>query len=165
MGLMQIPRRVDYGLRAVIYLVGPRPGEMLLHRRDRQATRCAAQIFGEDHSRLDSRRSDQIETRLLRRLCPGTAAGERFLSSDVIEAIEGPIAVNACMDEHLGCAQMPRCTMIGVWSEVQKKINEVLSGTTIAGLRRIALPGIYWLLFSFECGVIADARFRNATWV
>ena len=71
--------------------------------------------------------------------CGGYAlarAPEEISFNDVIEAIDGPIAVNLCLDEHLGCDQMPRCTMIGVWSEVQQKITQVLSGTTIAGLRR-----------------------------
>ena len=70
--------------------------------------------------------------------CGGYAlarAPEEISFNDVIEAIDGPIAVKCCIDEHLGCDQMPRCTMIGVWSEVQQKINAVLSGTTIAGLR------------------------------
>jgi len=55
---------------------------------------------------------------------------------DVVATIEGPIAINACMDEQLGCDQMPRCSMIGVWSEVQRSVTEVLSRTTIAGLRK-----------------------------
>ena len=57
---------------------------------------------------------------------------------DVIEAIEGPISVNACLDHALGCDQIPRCTMIGVWSEVQRSVTEVLSRTTIAALRQPA---------------------------
>jgi Rrf2 family protein len=55
---------------------------------------------------------------------------------DVIEALEGPIAVNACMDQHLSCDQLPRCTMVGVWSEVQRKVTEVFTKTTIADLRQ-----------------------------
>ena len=65
-----------------------------------------------------------------------TAAAADVRIGDVIEAIEGPISVNACLDHELGCDQMPRCTMIGVWSEVQRNITEVLSRTTIAGLQR-----------------------------
>ena len=75
---------------------------------------------------------------------------------DVIEAIEGPIAVNACMDHALGCDQMPRCTMIGVWSEVQRNITEVLTRTTMADLQANTLPGIDKLLFSFECGIMGE---------
>jgi DNA-binding IscR family transcriptional regulator len=63
-------------------------------------------------------------------------SAETISFCDVIEAIEGPIAVNACLDHELGCDQMPRCTMIGVWSEVQRNITELLSRTTIAALQR-----------------------------
>jgi DNA-binding IscR family transcriptional regulator len=42
------------------------------------------------------------------------------------------------MDHEVGCDQIPRCTMIGVWSEVQQRVTEVLSRTTIADLRRPA---------------------------
>jgi len=135
MGLMQIPRRVDYGLRAVIYLSGQDPEKC-----------CSiAEISkqqGVPRKFLEKIIQDLIRSGLLkskRGACGGYAlarAPEKISFTDVIEAIEGPIAVNACMDEHLGCTQMPRCTMIGVWSEVQKKIDEVLSGTTIAGLKR-----------------------------
>src|SRR5262249_48809865 len=50
--------------------------------------------------------------------------------------IEGPIAVNACMDQHMGCEQLPRCSMVNVWSEVQRKVTEVFTSTTIADLKR-----------------------------
>ena len=55
---------------------------------------------------------------------------------EVIEALEGPIAVNACMDEHMNCEQLPRCSMVNVWSEVQRKVTEVFTSTTIADLKR-----------------------------
>ena len=135
MGLMQIPRRVDYGLRAVIYLSG----------QDREKCCSIAEIAkqqGVPRKFLEKIIQDLIRGGLLkskRGSCGGYAlarAPEEISFNDVIEAIDGPIAVNACLDDHLGCDQMPRCTMIGVWSEVQQKINEVLSGTTIAGLRR-----------------------------
>jgi Rrf2 family protein len=54
---------------------------------------------------------------------------------DVIVAIEGPIAVNLCMESHSSCDQLPHCTMVNVWSEVQRKITEVFTRTTLADLR------------------------------
>lgn len=135
MGLMQVPRRVDYGLRAVIYLSGQDPEKC-----------CSigeiAKQQGVPRKFLEKIIRDLIRGGLIkskRGACGGYAlarAPEKISFSDVIAAIEGPIAVNACMDDDLGCAQMPRCTMIGVWIEVQQKIVEVLSATTIAGLRR-----------------------------
>jgi DNA-binding IscR family transcriptional regulator len=63
-------------------------------------------------------------------------SAEEISFYDVIAAIEGPITVNACLEDDSGCDQMPKCTMIGVWSEVQRSITEVLSRTTIAALRK-----------------------------
>ena len=135
MGLMQIPRRVDYGLRAVIYLASQEP------------ERCCsiAQIAKEQavpKKFLEKIIQDLVRGGLVKSK-RGAAGGyqlarapEAISFCDVIEAIEGPIAVNACIDHQLGCDQIPRCRMIGVWSEVQNKVTEVLSRTTIAALKR-----------------------------
>ena len=135
MGLMQIPRRADYGLRAVIYLSGQDP------------ERCCsiaeiARQQGMPRKFLEKIIQDLIRGGLIkskRGSCGGyalTRSPKEISFYDVIAAIEGPIAVNACLDEHLGCDQMPRCTMIGVWDEVQQRVTEVLSRTTIAALQR-----------------------------
>jgi Rrf2 family protein len=135
MGLMQIPRRVDYGLRAVIYLSGQDPA------------RCCsiaeiAKQQGVPRKFLEKIIQDLIRAGLIKSK-RGSSGGyqlartpEQISFCDVIEAIEGPVAVNICMDQHSSCDQMPRCTMIGVWSEVQNRITEVLSRTTIAALRQ-----------------------------
>jgi len=134
MGLMQIPRRVDYGLRAVIYL------------SDQEPNRCCsigeiAKEQGVPRKFLEKIIQDLVRGGLVKSK-RGSAGGyqlarapEAISFCDVIEAIEGPIAVNVCLDHQLGCDQIPRCTMIGVWSEVQEKITEVLSRTTIAALK------------------------------
>ena len=137
MGLMQIPRRVDYGLRAVIYL------------GDQQEGKCSSLAEIAKHQGVPKKFLEKIIQDLVRggliQSKRGPAGGYRLARSaeaisfcDVIEAIEGPISVNACLDHALGCDQIPRCTMIGVWSEVQRSVTEVLSRTTIAALRQPA---------------------------
>jgi len=137
MALMQIPRRVDYGLRAVIYL------------SDQDPEKCCsvteiAKRQGVPKKFLEKIIQDLIRGGLIkskRGSCGGymLARGASAITFyDVIEALEGPISVNACMDDEPGCDQMPRCTMIGVWSEVQRSVTEVLSRTTIADLRQPA---------------------------
>jgi Rrf2 family protein len=137
MGLMQIPRRVDYGLRAVIYL------------GDQQQGKCSSITEIAKHQGVPKKFLEKIIQDLVRggliQSKRGPAGGYKLARSaeaisfcDVIEAIEGPISVNACLDHALGCDQIPRCTMIGVWSEVQRSVTEVLSRTTIAALRQPA---------------------------
>ena len=135
MGLMQIPRRVDYGLRAVIYLSGQDP-EKCCSIAEIAKQQGVPRKFLEKIIQ-DLMRSGLIKSK--RGSCGGytlarTPGAISFY--DVIEALEGPIAVNACLDEHLGCDQLPRCTMVGVWSEVQRKVTEVLTQTTMADLRQ-----------------------------
>ncbi|SRR5713226_3254871 len=135
MSVMQIPRRVDYGLRAVIYLAAQDP-----------ARSCAV---GEIASQQNVPRKflEKIIQNLIRcglvKSKRGPDGGYALARSpreisfqDVIEALEGPIAVNVCMDQHLSCSHLPRCTMFGVWNEVQRKIVDVFAHTTLADLQR-----------------------------
>lgn len=137
MGLMQISRRVDYGLRAVIYLSGQNPEKCC-------SITEIAKNQGMPKKFLEKIIQDLIHGGLIksrRGSCGGytlARAAERISFYDVIEAVEGPIAVNACMDHQLGCDQIPRCTMIGVWSELQRSVTDVLSRTTIADLQQRA---------------------------
>ena len=135
MGVMQISRRVDYGLRAVIYLSGQKPNA------------CCSIAEISRHQGVPRKFLEKIVQDLTRKglikskkgSCGGYAlarAPEAITFYEVIEAIEGPIAVNTCMDGHLSCDQLPRCTMIGVWSEVQRKVTEIFTQTTIADLRQ-----------------------------
>ena len=137
MGLMQIPRRVDYGLRAVIHLAG------------QELDKCCsigqiAKQQGVPKKFLEKIIQDLIRGGLIKSKRGSTGgyslarSAETISFCDVIEAIEGPICVNACLDHGSGCDQVPRCTMIGVWTEVQRSITEVLSRTTIAALRQPA---------------------------
>jgi Rrf2 family protein len=136
MGLMQIPRRVDYGLRAVIYL------------SDQDPEKCCPIAEIAKHQGVPKKFLEKIIRDLIRGglvkskrgSCGGYTLARRpdaISFCDVIEALEGPITVNACMD-HASCDQIPRCAMIGVWSEVQRSVMEVLSRTTMADLRQSA---------------------------
>ena len=137
MGWMQISRRVDYGLRAVIYLSAQEPEKCC-------SIAEIARQQGVPRKFLEKIIQDLIRCGLIKSkrgsLGGYTLArpGDAISFYDVIEAIEGPISVNACLDEALGCDQLPRCTMLGVWNEVQRGIIEVLGRTTIAGLCRPA---------------------------
>jgi len=132
---MQISRRVDYGLRAVIYLSGQDPEKCC------SITEIAKQQ-GVPRKFLEKIIQDLIRKGLIKSR-RGSCGGYMLARSpdaisfyDVIEAIEGPVAVNACLDQHLGCDQLPRCTMVGVWSEVQRRVIEVFTSTKIADLRQ-----------------------------
>lgn len=55
--------------------------------------------------------------------------------ADVIEAIEGPIALTACVDGAVEpCSVQQGCFMSGNWNQVNKAIREALCGVKLDGL-------------------------------
>src|SRR5258707_10237987 len=50
---------------------------------------------------------------------------------DVIEAVEGPITLNVCVDGSSSCLLQPTCRMFRVWEEGQRVLLEIFSQTTL----------------------------------
>lgn len=54
--------------------------------------------------------------------------------NDVIELIEGPIAISKCMSHEFSCNRDGRCPMQPVWKEAQEAFVDVLRRRTIGDL-------------------------------
>lgn len=129
--MMQISRKVDYALRALLYLAlheqeGPIPvSEIAVRRRipkkflekiiaDLIRARLVRSHRGAHGGYTLARRADQITFR------------------DVIEAVEGPISLNVCVTKQRDCSVLSTCSMQRVWAEGQRRMLEVFEGTTLA---------------------------------
>jgi Rrf2 family protein len=135
MAVMQIPRRVDYGLRAAIYLAGQDPEKSCsvaeIARQQGIPRKFLEKIIqGLIHSGLVRSKRGQAGGYTLAR-SPGEISFR-----DIIEALEGPIAVNVCMDQQMSCSHFSRCTMVGVWHEIQYRVMDVFAHTTLADLQK-----------------------------
>lgn len=53
---------------------------------------------------------------------------------DVIELIEGKVAISRCLTSELGCSRLGRCPLHSVWREAQTALMGVLGRKTIAEL-------------------------------
>jgi Rrf2 family protein len=51
----------------------------------------------------------------------------------IIEAVEGPLAVNLCQHDPARCEEL-NCPVRPVWSQVQQKVWAILGSTTLAQL-------------------------------
>jgi FeS assembly SUF system regulator len=61
--------------------------------------------------------------------------------SDVITAIDGPIALTACVDGHHGtCDVLSMCAVRGRWDLVNATIRQALSHITLADMRAASVP-------------------------
>ncbi len=53
---------------------------------------------------------------------------------DVIELIEGRVAISRCLTSEMGCSRLGRCPLHSVWQQAQTALMGVLSRITIAQL-------------------------------
>ena len=61
--------------------------------------------------------------------------------ADVITAIDGPIALTACVDGSSGgCESQGLCPMRGRWDPVNDAIHQALNGITLADMQEAAIP-------------------------
>jgi Rrf2 family protein len=128
--LLQISRKVDYALRAMIYLAGLPAGE----REPQQEVASKNDIPREFLAKILKTLADGGLVKAHRGPHGGVAlarpAGEvSFL--DVIEAVEGPVVLNLCLDEAQGCSRTTTCSMQAVWRSGQERMLDVYRATKL----------------------------------
>jgi Rrf2 family protein len=129
---LQISRKIEYGLRAMVCLAA-QPPEVLLP-------------FREIARRMDV--PEDFLAKILKTLvgrglvasARGAHGGYRLTRPpkettflDVIEAVEGPFVVSLCGGgkEHESCRMTRACTMYGVWQRGQERMLEVYRSATL----------------------------------
>ena len=61
-----------------------------------------------------------------------TKSAENISVREVIEAMEGPIALTECSDDGCGCAYETNCAVGKPWQKINKVINDVLQNINLA---------------------------------
>jgi len=142
MAIMQVSRRIDYALRAMIHLANEEQG----------ARACSvAQIAARE--RVPRQFLEKIVQELIHKGLVRSRRGphggyvlarpaEQMTFRDVIEAVEGPISLNMCTGEHADCSLLGTCGMERVWREGQRRVMELFEKTTIADVRRPRASGL-----------------------
>jgi Rrf2 family protein len=136
---MQLTKAADYAVRIMIHLATLPAGE--------RVNRLVLAESGEI--------PEHFVGKILQTLCKAgliashrgskggfalAAAAERVSVLDIVEAIEGPTQLNACMGQGLGCSRKTWCPAHPVWVEAQQAMTGVLRRATIAELARRAAP-------------------------
>ncbi len=135
MPIMQVSRKIDYALRAVIHLANEDGSDRACSVAEIAARERIPRQFLEKIVR------DLIRTGVVRsRRGPhgGYVMGrpaDKVTFRDVMEAVEGPISLNVCVGEHADCSLLGACGMNRVWREGQRRVMELFENTTIADVR------------------------------
>ncbi len=136
MPIMQVSRKIDYALRAVIHLAN----------EEASAGACSvAEIASRE--RIPRQFLEKIVQELIHKGLVRSRRGphggyvlarpaEDVSFRDVIEAVEGPISLNACVGDHAECFLIGTCGMERVWREGQRRVLDLFEKTTIADVRR-----------------------------
>lgn len=136
---LQISRRIEYGTRAMVYLASLPDGITTSFREI-----AKKMVIPEDF--LAKILKTLVRAKLVKST-RGSHGGYSLARAakdvsflDVIEAVEGPVAVNVCTSPtHDGCEFVGRCTMQGVWQEGQNQMVELYRKT---GLDKLAMRSL-----------------------
>ena len=128
---MQITRQADYAIRAIYYLSGLEPGQ-------RASTSKIAKEQNIPPSFL-AKIISQLSVAGLLHTSRGARGGvslardpKEVTMLDVIEAIDGPILLNECVNDAHGCNFDKECPMRSMWVEIQKDLVTRLGGSTFS---------------------------------
>lgn len=130
---MQITRQADYALRAMIYLSQLEPNQ-------RAATSQIAELQHIPPSFL-AKIISQLSIAGLIHTSRGARGGvslakppEGISVLEVVEAIDGPIALNECSQGTGVCPFGENCPLRSLWCDAQAELIEKLKGTTFASV-------------------------------
>jgi Rrf2 family protein len=134
---MQITRQADYAVRAVLYLAQLEPGERVstaeVSREQKIPISFLAKIVA------------QLATAGVLRTTRGSHGGiwlarpaETLSLLEVVEAIDGPLALNACVLDPEACELSDDCAVRAVWCEAQADLARRLAQATFGQLARQA---------------------------
>ncbi len=147
--VLTVSRKIDYALRAMIYLASVDPTVLTPFRE-------IARQMGLPEDFLAKILKTLADGGLVRS-ARGQGGGYQLAKEpreisflDVIEAVEGPVKLNVCVDEddpsaHDGCKVAAGCTMTAVWKAGQERMLDVYRSTTLAELappRTVKLPTV-----------------------
>ena len=133
--MLSIARHTDYAARLVLHLAAVGDNEQVSIREVAEARLLPMPFVRRLVGRL-------IEANILSSV-RGAGGGIRLARPaaeisllDIVEAMEGGVALNRCVHDPQGCPLAGRCPIQCVWSAVNRQITESLSAVRFDALAR-----------------------------
>jgi Rrf2 family protein len=126
---MQITRQADYAVRAVLYLSNLGPEQRAATSQIAQEQRIPPSFLAKIVSQLSVAGILQT-SRGARGGVSLARTPDQISMLEVVEAIDGPILLNECVNDHGGtCPFEETCPMQAVWSDAQHELVSRLKST------------------------------------
>ncbi len=130
---MQITRETDYAIRCVDYLSGKWGSVTMVDEISRE--RCVPKSF---LAKILQKLTKAGIVRSYRGVKGGfelTRPPKEITLLDVIEAIQGPVAMNVCAIDEGMCGFSSTCVIHPVWIEIRQKVEKMLRKNNFESLR------------------------------
>jgi Rrf2 family protein len=130
---MQLTRKTEYAVRTLLELVSRPLGEFVQTCEIAEVKDIPEPFLNKtirDLARagfVETRRGKMGGVRLIK-------AGDSFTMADVVEVIEGPLAINPCLKESYTCSNKSSCSVRQLLQESQSMFVECLNSKTFAAL-------------------------------
>jgi Rrf2 family protein len=121
---MQITRETDYAIRCVHFLSSRHDRTLIVDRIAEQM--CIPKTFLAKILQKLVKAGIVKSFRGAKGGCQLTRGPEDITLLDVIEAIQGPVAMNACALDSSVCGLSSKCSVHPVWIEVRKEVEAIL---------------------------------------
>ncbi|HUI76258.1 MAG TPA: Rrf2 family transcriptional regulator [Bryobacteraceae bacterium] len=127
---MQLTRAADYAVRVMVHLAAAAPGTRVSRTELAGVVDCPEQFLSKVLQSLTraglvtSHRGNTGGFEL-----PAARRSSSVL--DIVEAVEGPIRLNICLNSPSECVHQATCPTYPVWEQAQKAMTAVLRGATI----------------------------------
>ena len=134
---MQLTRAADYAVRVMVHLAGLPPETRASRAELAVAAECPEQFLSKVLQSLTraglvlSHRGNTGGFEL-----PNIHRGASLL--EVVEAIEGPIRLNVCLNSERCCPRQEWCPAHDIWANAQTAVAQVLRESSISGLAAVA---------------------------
>ena len=130
---MQITRASDYAVRVMIHMAGLPPRSTVPQSELSRATGVSGHFLSKVLQQL-------VRARLIRSQ-RGSGGGYVLAVAandvsvlDIVQAMEGPVRLNQCIDEGPSCERKSWCPAHCVWAEAQAALVKILSGASMGHL-------------------------------
>ena len=134
---MQLTRAADYAVRVMIHLAGAAPGTRVSRTELAGIIDCPEQFLSKvlqslTHAgMITSHRGNTGGFEL-----PPARRSASVL--EIVEAVEGPIRLNTCLNTPSECAYQATCSTYPVWEQAQQALTDVLRQATIDAMAQHA---------------------------
>jgi Rrf2 family protein len=131
---MLFTKRVDYSIRAILYLSTKQQGKPIYLREVSEARGISRNFLAKIFP--DLMRGGLVKS------YRGSRGGfilakdpAEITIADIIKSVRGPIAISKCLQQNQQCEYESSCKVQDLWKKAQEHLMGILNKTTIADLK------------------------------